>query len=349
MVSGTDGSPANTGWKRRARAASFSMCLRYSSSVVAPTQRSSPRANAGLSMLLASIDPSAAPAPTSVCSSSMNRMISPLAASISWSTAFSRSSNSPRYFEPATIAPRSSARKLLVLQPFGHIPLNDAVRDAFGNRGLAHAGLSDQHRIVLRPPGQHLHHATDLLVASDDRVGLALSRRLGEVARVLFERLELALRVWVGHALASADLLDGVEQPVPMDPLRLQQLGELLVGVCRQEHVLRRGVLVFERLGFLPRLAQNLAKARRQVRLRPAGYFRHAVEHRAESPDEPLEIGARLLENRWTETTRLAQELQQHVLRINLRIASIGCVLLGRNQCLACLGGQSVESHFSPK
>ena len=51
------------------------MCLRYSSSVVAPTQRSSPRASIGLSRLAASTAPSAAPAPTIVCSSSMNRMI----------------------------------------------------------------------------------------------------------------------------------------------------------------------------------------------------------------------------------------------------------------------------------
>ena len=36
MVSSTLGSPTKTGWKRRSRAASFSMCLRYSSRVVAP-------------------------------------------------------------------------------------------------------------------------------------------------------------------------------------------------------------------------------------------------------------------------------------------------------------------------
>src|SRR6266545_3068848 len=37
IVSSTDGSPTNTGWKRRSNAASFSMCLRYSSSVVGAT------------------------------------------------------------------------------------------------------------------------------------------------------------------------------------------------------------------------------------------------------------------------------------------------------------------------
>src|SRR3954466_14211766 len=48
MASSTLGSPTTTGWKRRSSAASFSMCLRYSSSVVAPTARSSPRASIGL-------------------------------------------------------------------------------------------------------------------------------------------------------------------------------------------------------------------------------------------------------------------------------------------------------------
>ena len=123
IVSSTEGSPTKTGWKRRASAASFSMFLRYSSSVVAPMQCNSPRAKAGFSMLEASIAPSALPAPTRVCNSSMKRMISPAAAVISDKTAFSRSSNSPRYLEPATIAPRSSANRRLSFKPSGTSPL----------------------------------------------------------------------------------------------------------------------------------------------------------------------------------------------------------------------------------
>ena len=121
-MSETDGSPTKTGWKRRSSAASFSMCLRYSSSVVAPTQRSSPRASIGLSMFAASTAPSAAPAPTIVCSSSMKTMISPAAFAISSSTALSRSSNSPRYFEPASSPPMSSAQTRLPLSDSGTSP-----------------------------------------------------------------------------------------------------------------------------------------------------------------------------------------------------------------------------------
>ena len=84
------------------------MFLRYSSSVVAPITCSSPRASAGFSMFEASIEPSAAPAPTTVCSSSMKRISSSEAPRISSITVFSRSSNSPRYFVPAIIPARSS-------------------------------------------------------------------------------------------------------------------------------------------------------------------------------------------------------------------------------------------------
>src|SRR5256885_1585057 len=57
MVSSTEGSSTNTFWKRRSRAASFSMYLRYSSRVVAPTQCNSPRARIGLRMLPECIAP----------------------------------------------------------------------------------------------------------------------------------------------------------------------------------------------------------------------------------------------------------------------------------------------------
>ena len=94
-------------WKRRSSAESRSRYLRYSSIVVAPIVWISPRASAGFRIEAASIAPSAAPAPTRLWSSSMNSTMSPRWV-ISFITFFSRSSNSPRYLEPATRAARSS-------------------------------------------------------------------------------------------------------------------------------------------------------------------------------------------------------------------------------------------------
>ena len=61
----------------------------------------------------------------------------------------------------------------LVLDAVGHVAVGDAQREALGDRGLADAGLADQHRIVLGPAGEHLDRAADFLVAADDRVELA--------------------------------------------------------------------------------------------------------------------------------------------------------------------------------
>ena len=85
--------------------------------------RSSPRASMGLSILPASIAPSEPPpAPTTVCSSSMKVMICPSEREISARTALRRSSNSPRYFAPATIDDTSRDTRRLSRRDSGTSP-----------------------------------------------------------------------------------------------------------------------------------------------------------------------------------------------------------------------------------
>src|SRR5215213_8661816 len=247
IVSATEGSPTKTGWNRRSSAASFSMCLRYSSRVVAPMQRSSPRASIGFSMLAASTAPSAAPAPTIVCSSSMKRMIWPSASLMFSRTAFSRSSNSPRYFEPARSEPMSSAQTRRPLSPSGTSPAT--MRCASPSR------IADEDGIVLRPARQHLDDATDLLVATDDGVELAGLGELREVAAELLERLVGALGILRRHALRAAHLL---------------QRGEELVArrdIEREQEVLRRDVLVLELAHLLLAPVEHLRELGRGLRL----------------------------------------------------------------------------------
>jgi hypothetical protein len=90
---------------------------------------------------------------------------------------------------------------LLVLQPLGHILADDALREAFGDGGLAHAGLADEHRVVLGPAEQDLNDAPDLVVPADDRVELALARQLRQIAPVALERLIGGLGILAGDPL----------------------------------------------------------------------------------------------------------------------------------------------------
>ena len=93
----------------------------------------------------------------------------------------------------------------LVLEAFGDVAADDADGQAFDDGRLADAGLADEHRVVLRAAGQHLHDAADFLVAPDHRIELALARQVRQVAAVALERLIGALGVLARDALRSAD------------------------------------------------------------------------------------------------------------------------------------------------
>ena len=103
------GSPTLTGWKRRSSAASFSMCLRYSSRVVAPT-RAVRRGPASASAGWRRRPRLRRRRRRRSCAARRGRGRSgPPPPATSPRTAFSRSSNSPRYFAPARSVPMSSA------------------------------------------------------------------------------------------------------------------------------------------------------------------------------------------------------------------------------------------------
>src|SRR5690606_12971599 len=61
----------------------------------------------------------------------------------------------------AVLRARDHAREVerdepLVLERLGHVTGHDALREALDDGGLADAGLTDEHRVVLGAPGQHL-------------------------------------------------------------------------------------------------------------------------------------------------------------------------------------------------
>ncbi len=69
----------------------------------------------------------------------------------------------------------------------------DAQGQALDDGGLPDTGLPDQDRVVLRPPGEDLHDAADLVVAADHRVEGVVPRELGEIPAVFLEGAVLLL------------------------------------------------------------------------------------------------------------------------------------------------------------
>ena len=120
---------------------------------------SSPRPSAGLRIFAASIAPSAEPAPTIVCSSSMKRMTLPERCT-SCRTHLTRSSKSPRYFVPASMAVRSTLTMRLHFRSSGTLP--SAMRCA-----------SPSATAVLPTPGSPM--STGLFLLRRERIWMARS------------------------------------------------------------------------------------------------------------------------------------------------------------------------------
>ena len=338
-----------TGWKRRSRAPSFSMYLRYSSSVVAPIVWISPRESAGLSMFEASIAPSAAPAPMSVWSSS-RKSTTFSDWRISFMTAFSRSSNWPRYFVPGDEGAEVELEQPLVHEHVGHVVADDLLREPLDDRRLAHARLADQHRVVLGAAGQDLDDALDLLLAADDRIELALAGQLGQVARELVEDRRLRALLGPRIVLVAEQRQRLLAHLVEPGAERLEDLrGDRLAFLHQAEQqMLGADVVVAELPRFLDGKLENALGLRRErhfterERLRESG--ERALDlrlHRLEPEPEPLQ-------NRRRDAFAVADQAEEDVLGPDEIVAETTSFLTRQDDDPSRPFGESFKHWFSP-
>ena len=161
MVWATVGSSTLIGWKRRSRAASFSRCLRYSSSVVAPMVCSSPRASIGLRIEAASMAPSAAPAPDEGVD-----LVDEQDDVAAGADLLEHLLQALLEVAPVAAAGDEGAEvegvELLALERVGDVVGHDLLGQALDDGGLADAGLADEHRVVLGAAAEHLHDARSI-------------------------------------------------------------------------------------------------------------------------------------------------------------------------------------------
>ncbi len=233
--------------------------------------------------------------------------------------------------------------ELLVLEPFGHVAAHDALREPFGNGGLAHAGFADEHRIVLGPARQHLNDTADLLVASDDGIELALARAFGEIAREFLQRLVLLLRALVSDLVRAAHELEGVEQRLTVRAGASEQaraVGALGIGE-REKQVLGADVLIAQRLGFALGGVDDLREFAAEGGLRIAllGVARRfLLGARADAGD----VGSHPLQHRHDDTFILRQQCEEQMQIVDEGIA----VLAGNGHSVVervrALHGESV-------
>ena len=160
-------------------------------------------------------------------------------------------------------------QQFLVLQALRHVAIDDAQRQALDDRGLADAGLADQHGVIFGAAREHLHGAADFLVAANDRIELAVARGLRQVAGIFLERIIGVLgRSRIGAAALAQSLDRGIER-LRGDAGILQNLAGLARAIRgkREQQPLDRDVIVAGLLGGLFRGVERARQRRIEIDL----------------------------------------------------------------------------------
>ena len=102
------------------------------------------------------------------------------------------------------------------------------------------------------------------VVAPDDRVELAFTSQLGQVARVFLQRAVAGFGLWVGDPLPAANLLNCFVDTLAGHAGAFQEAGRRGVALAedRQEDVLGGDIFVFQAVGFFVRQVDNPLDAR---------------------------------------------------------------------------------------
>ena len=239
--------------------------------------------------------------------------------------------------------------QLLVFQAFGYIAIDDALRQPFDNRGLADAGLADQHRIVLGAPRQHLNRSPDFLVAADHRIDLAVARGLRQIAGVFLERV---IGIFSAAGIGGAALAQRIDRRVEV--LRRDAgMAENLAGIAvlfqrqRQQQALDRDIAVAGLFGDLLGLVEHPRRRLRQINLAgaAAGHLRHLAERRLDRAQSLPRLSAGAVDQPGGQAFRIVEQNLEEVFGGELLMALAQREGLGRLHKAAGAVGVFFEIH----
>jgi hypothetical protein len=237
--------------------------------------------------------------------------------------------------------------EFFVFQRLRNIPRNNAPGQSLGNRGLARAGLADEHGIVLRTAREDLHHAADLGIAADYGVDASALRKRRQIAAVFFERLIFALRVLVHHTLGAAHLLESGQKGWSRRTQRREDPRRAALGLGEREQVmLGAQVFVAHFRHVLFGGFEHHHDIAAELRGDPGALNGRApLELLLQPADDVIDRQSDLLEKRTRHPLGLLHKREQNVIVIEFRVPPLRGVVLGGLKGLLKFFGESIWSH----
>ena len=218
--------------------------------------------------------------------------------------------------------PHVQGKDLLVLQAFRHIPVHDPLRQAFHHGGLAHAGLPDQHRVVLGLPGKNTDHIPDLRIPADHRIQLLAARLFHQILPVFVQCIIGCFRIVAHDPLVPAHGGQGLQKTLPGDPEALKKLldGRTRIFQHGKEQMLHRDILIPHGPGLILRGYQRLVQIRTETKL-SAGHLDSCIQGFFHLGHKSIFMNLHLFDQLQDQTVFLLQQGIQQMLLLDLLIA----------------------------
>ena len=238
------------------------------------------------------------------------------------------------------------------LQALRNIALVDALGQALHDGGLAHAGLADEHGVVLGAPRQHLQHPADLLVPADDRIQLPGGGQGRVVLGVLLQAGELLLGLLVLDLGALAALANGGFQGLPVQAEALQHSLRIRMGIGQgQQQGVRGQEAVAQPPPGIAGHLQEVPEGRTDLGLGPPhgpGQLREEGLGGLGQALDGLRVQAGPLQERVQSGLGREQGPEQ-MLGHQFWMLVLRSPLPGRHQCVVGLLGEGKEGHGTPR
>src|SRR5690606_7146998 len=228
----------------------------------------------------------------------------------------------------------------------------DVLGETLDDGGLADAGLTDEDGVVLGAPGQHLHDTLDLELSPDDRVELAVTGSLGQVAAELVQdggpgRLPLggaAGRCGFLALVAGQQLHDLLAHTVEVCAELGQDLGGDALALPDQpeEDVLGPDVVMAELQGLAQRQLEDLLGARREGDVTRRGLLSLA-DDLGHLDTYSLERDVEGLERLGGDALALVDQAEEDVLGADVVVVEHPRLLLGEDDHATGTVGKSFE------
>jgi len=259
------------------------------------------------------------------------------------------------------------------VQQVGHGLAHDLLGQALDDRGLAHAGLAEQHGVVLGAAAEHLHETLDLVGAADHRVELAVACELGQVAPEAVERGGLALasaggaggglgrlgaglfgrlgRVLLLAVAAGAEQVQHLLAHFLELQAQVQQhlrRHAVLLAQQAEQQVLGADVVVVQVAGFLDRVLDDLLRPRGLGQLAHGDHLGAALDELLDLQTHLAQVDAEVLQHVGAHAAAFLHQAEQDVLGADVLVVEALGLLVGQGHDLAGAIGETFEHGLKP-